>query len=359
MIPIVVLCGLGATGLYGTVKSAMAAVDHLDAKKTNNDAQSIVDAARYRIEKRREVTGNVIEDFGARKLRAYNGTIADFIATFSMLKNVETNIGPQSESLQLDNSPDLILGGLKSDYQALQDAGIGLGAGIGGGAALAFGVYNGTMMLASASTGTAISSLGGAAATNATLAWLGGGSLAAGGGGMAMGMLVLGGLVTGPSLAVLGHIVGNKAEAAQADAYSNLESAKTFEENAKLVEQKLIAIQNVVVLANAVFSSTTTRLRKSVHMLKAVIEENGTDYSKYSQENRETVFRTVKLAQILKAMIDTPIMDNGGNLEVSTEGRFKELGNSARSTLLPPPEVVKATEERVISQEAPIKAPTG
>ena len=35
--------------------------------------------------------------------------------------------------------------------------------------------------LASASTGTAISALGGAAATNATLAWLGGGTIAAGG----------------------------------------------------------------------------------------------------------------------------------------------------------------------------------
>ena len=43
-----------------------------------------------------------------------------------------------------------------------------------------------------ASTGTAISSLSGAAATNAALAWLGGGALSAGGGGMAAGNLFLG-----------------------------------------------------------------------------------------------------------------------------------------------------------------------
>lgn len=42
-----------------------------------------------------------------------------------------------------------------------------------------------------ASTGAAISSLSGVAATNASLAWLGGGSLAAGGGGMAAGATVL------------------------------------------------------------------------------------------------------------------------------------------------------------------------
>lgn len=42
-----------------------------------------------------------------------------------------------------------------------------------------------------ASTGTAIASLSGAAATNAALAWLGGGALAAGGGGMAAGEFFL------------------------------------------------------------------------------------------------------------------------------------------------------------------------
>lgn len=42
-----------------------------------------------------------------------------------------------------------------------------------------------------ASTGTAIASLSGAAATNAALAWLGGGALAAGGGGMAAGQAFL------------------------------------------------------------------------------------------------------------------------------------------------------------------------
>lgn len=42
-----------------------------------------------------------------------------------------------------------------------------------------------------ASTGTAISALSGAAATNAALAWLGGGALVAGGGGMAAGQAFL------------------------------------------------------------------------------------------------------------------------------------------------------------------------
>jgi len=65
----------------------------------------------------------------------------------------------------------------------------------------------------SASTGTAIGTLSGAAATNATLAWLGGGSIASGGGGMAAGSVVLGGIVIIPALAVmafLNHAAANK-----------------------------------------------------------------------------------------------------------------------------------------------------
>lgn len=59
-----------------------------------------------------------------------------------------------------------------------------------------------------ASTGTAISALSGAAATKAALAWLGGGALSAGGGGVAAGQLLIG--LSGPigwtiaSLAIIG-----------------------------------------------------------------------------------------------------------------------------------------------------------
>lgn len=59
------------------------------------------------------------------------------------------------------------------------------GAGTAAGVLTLVGAYG------TASTGTAISALSGAAATNASLAWLGGGSVAAGGGGVAAGTAVL------------------------------------------------------------------------------------------------------------------------------------------------------------------------
>ncbi|MCG9751999.1 hypothetical protein L1D54_16095 [Vibrio brasiliensis] len=72
----------------------------------------------------------------------------------------------------------------------------GFGGLVGGSAAL--GAWGLVSLVGSASTGTAISSLSGVAATNATLAWFGGGSIATGGAGMAGGFWVLGGIVAAP-----------------------------------------------------------------------------------------------------------------------------------------------------------------
>ncbi len=79
------------------------------------------------------------------------------------------------------------------------------------GASTAVGVYGAVGSLGSASTGTAISSLSGAAVQKAILAWLGGGSLAAGGGGMAVGALTLGSLFVGPAALVSGFVEMSKA----------------------------------------------------------------------------------------------------------------------------------------------------
>lgn len=61
-----------------------------------------------------------------------------------------------------------------------------------GGVLAAYGAYAGVGMLASTAGGVAIAELSGVAATNATLAWLGGGALSVGGFGMVGGMAVVG-----------------------------------------------------------------------------------------------------------------------------------------------------------------------
>lgn len=329
MIPIIVGAIMGGSALYGLVKGGKAVIDHRDASSTNDSAQSLISRATQLVNEQREATNSVIEDYGARKLRSFNGPVADFINTFGRLKNVEIANSPELEKLQVGDFTTQTLTELQKEYQLLMDSGLGLGAGLGSGAALAFGAYSGTMMFATASTGTAISALSGAAATNATLAWLGGGSLAAGGGGMALGTAVLGGIVAGPALAIFGHIVGNSAEAALANANSNLQQARTHYEEGERAALQLQSIQVVTRLANETFSKVTTQLRRSVHSLEKVIVAHGEDFSAFSQESREAVFRSVKYAQLVKAMIDTPILDESGALVLSTEKRIRDISDTA------------------------------
>ncbi|GAA9679762.1 hypothetical protein VN1195_06880 [Helicobacter pylori] len=93
---------------------------------------------------------------------------------------------------------------------------------------VAYGAYTGVGMLASTAGGVAIAELSGVAATNATLAWLGGGALSVGGFGMVGGMAVFGWLVAGPALAILGAMstdeMKEKLEKAKAY-YSQVEKA--------------------------------------------------------------------------------------------------------------------------------------
>lgn len=83
----------------------------------------------------------------------------------------------------------------RKKLEAARASAMGAGAGFAAGAAVASLAPTAAMWVATtvgtASTGTAISTLSGAAASQAALAWLGGGALAAGGGGTAAGSALL------------------------------------------------------------------------------------------------------------------------------------------------------------------------
>lgn len=83
----------------------------------------------------------------------------------------------------------------QKDLEAARKSAAGVGVGVTAGATVASIAPTAAMWVATtfgtASTGTAISTLSGAAASKAALAWLGGGALAAGGGGTAAGSALI------------------------------------------------------------------------------------------------------------------------------------------------------------------------
>ncbi|AXE39976.1 hypothetical protein [Acidipropionibacterium virtanenii] len=142
---------------------------------------------------RRDQLKERIDEFGRLRLTALHETLGKFLVILEALK--QKNRAKEYE----------LLDGIGIGTQAIESMGaldmtvsktLGATAATGAlGAAAVLGtpalVMGGVTAIGAASTGTAISTLSGAAASNAVLAWLGGGSLAAGGGGVAAGTAVL------------------------------------------------------------------------------------------------------------------------------------------------------------------------
>lgn len=182
------------------------------------------------------------------------------------------------------------------------------GAGVAGGAA-AYAVYGGVMALAAASTGTPIAALSGAAAYNATMAAIGGGSLATGGFGMAGGAMVLGGVVAAPIIAIAGWAYASHAEKAldharetrqQVDeAIGKMDLAnKQFMRTYTYVERILESTQSVY----QVFCHYFSQLKEMSSYL-----EQGGDVSNLEDQAIQVIENGYKVAAILTDIVITPL----------------------------------------------------
>ncbi|MBT2450988.1 hypothetical protein J7F03_28710 [Streptomyces sp. ISL-43] len=138
-----------------------------------------------------------------RRRMVYDHALVPFREVFGRLKHVDlAELAPVDPAGSGVSDVELReLRHVAATAVASLAGGAAAGAGVGAVAYAAVGAF------AMASTGTAISGLSGAAATSATLAWLGGGSLAAGGGGVAAGTLVMTALVAGPALLAAGVLL--------------------------------------------------------------------------------------------------------------------------------------------------------
>lgn len=186
-------------------------------------------------------------------------------------------------------------------------------AALGSGGLAGLAAYGSVGLLGTASTGTAIGSLGGVAATNATLAWLGGGSLAAGGLGMAGGTVVLGGLVAGPVLAVGGMMLASKAEAAKYDAYANYDNAKLAAEQMESAKVATKGIERRFNEINSVLNALNDKFLPLLSSLEDLVLAND-NYSTYSEIDKKGVFMAASIAKTIKSIMETPLIDNMGVL---------------------------------------------
>jgi len=142
-------------------------------------------------------------------------------------------------------------------FNAGLNSAISVGVGSIAGGTMAVGAWSLVTLFGSASTGTAISGLSGAAATNATMAWFGGGALTAGGAGMAGGMTVLGGIVAIPLVYVAAKSAHKNAK--------ELEGAKVK------VEEGIVEIQSQLAALPSILDHVEARRRETERLCNGVV----------------------------------------------------------------------------------------
>lgn len=297
---------------YGIKKGSDAISDFSDANDTNERAQIIYDEASTELESTKLHAQNSMETLGKLKFEIIENSIIPFVDTFEKIKNINFDdidlIDNSLPSVTVDEMNNME----KANLELKELVGGGISSlGTGGLAGLA--AYGGVGLLGTASTGTAIGTLSGAAATNATLAWLGGGSIASGGFGMAGGMAVLGGIVAGPVLAVGGMMAASKAEAAKEDAYANLSQAKLAAEEMEMataltygIQQRFDEISSVLAALNEYFSPLLNSLQELVSV--------NTDYRSYSIDDKQGVFTAASTAKTLKNVLEVDVLEQDGSL---------------------------------------------
>lgn len=189
------------------------------------------------------------------------------------------------------------------------------------GLAASGGAYLGVGALATASTGTAISGLSGAAATNATLAWLGGGSLASGGLGMAGGMAVMGGLVAGPLLAIGGSIFASKAAEKKEEAYENWKKVEAAAEKLKVVMSKLNAIAKYTRECNSTFKVLDEYWANNQLVKLRKIASLDVRFKDLSDNEKTIVYANYELRYVLNGLVYEPTMNDSGDDVLPTSKR--------------------------------------
>ena len=314
-----------ASGTLGIGSTIKAGIDANKAKLINKDANDIIEDSTRWLNAQREACGRSLQQLGEEKLYVLNSTVTEFLDTFQKIKNVdfrETEGLDELKKLHIDEQTFVEMRSLVNYAGSIAGGTI---AGTAGGALVAFGAYGAAQALAFASTGTAISALSGVAATNATLAFFGGGSIAAGGFGMTAGSAVLGGLVAGPALMVMGLVAGSTAKKNLEKAYTNRAEAIQISSQLNTAGLQCEAIRRRTYMFYNLLARLDTYFLPLIYKMEEIVEKEGEDYRNYSSDSKKTIASCASVAVSIKSVLDTPLLTDDGLLTPESEGTASNI----------------------------------
>lgn len=379
-VPFILWGAAALAAAYGVKKGFDAKSDFDTAQRVNKNAQEIYDKAQRKLENARKCAQNSMTSLGEIKFHIYKDSLIPFVEYYSKIKNIDFDDGILLTDKGLPKiSKDEMMKMKEMVLEIKEVVGGGLAA-LGAGGLAGMAAYGGVGALATASTGTAIGTLSGVAATNATLAWIGGGSLAAGGYGVAGGTMILGGIVAAPVLAVGGMMLASKAEAAKHEACANYDKARIAVEEMKSATELTNAIQRRFDEVHDVLNRLNLRFKPSLASLVSIVSRSadrlarinvgalvvvelvsfalGTswiglamilfigliisklvkiDYRKLAPAEKRQLHDMFSMAQTLKKIMEAPLIDQNGILTPDSEKIIESGEDTLKSLVVNPP----------------------
>lgn len=163
----------------------------------------------------------------------------------------------------------------------------------------------------SASTGMPIAKLSGAAAQRATMAWLGGGSVATGGGGIAVGAVALNFVTIGPTILVAGLVLNGKGEKALTEAAEYRDAVEDSLNQQNKLRNRLRVIDQRINELQELLAEMTARGVVALDELEAY---EAFDAAAHAEPFR----RALAYAISLRDVVSTPLLDADGDLASET-----------------------------------------
>lgn len=304
------LFAVGAlAGTGGAALVAKGAQNQLDARKREDVAEQQYQARKELSDLRRAATDDRLAAFAGLQRESYTDAVQRMV---EFLHRHERQVR-ESDRLLVDGI-DLVLMSMPSPTGHDMDAGAWFAGAIGtaatgtGTAALISEAVN---KYGNASTGTPISGLSGAAKQKAARAFLGGGSLKRGGGGIALGTKARNVTVVGSALLTAGiftKIQGTRAltHAQQYEADRAVDCAQLDVTDAHLraVDQRAAEI-----------SSVLTHLR--AHAVSALDELESVEFN--AQQHAALFQKTMTLVKAVQDVAATPLITSDGSLTDKSE----------------------------------------
>lgn len=324
LIPILIGGGVLLSTTYAGCKGKEAYENYKKARELANQATESYNQAESALKKAQKKSEAKFEELGEEQQLIIETSLEEYKKLIDKLeikdsKELQEIIG--KETIENIAQIEQVITALKSALSGILAGGVA-------GSMAGFGAVGGVGLLATAGTGTAISSLSGAAATNATLAWLGGGTLASGGLGMAGGMWVLGGIVAAPLVVVTSLVIAKFSEGKLNDTRAYSDSFKALRESVSSEQLSWKEMINKIKIKRKSLDKTNDLLEKKLEEVWETTIQKGERVSEWEETEQRNLLAMTQLADTIVKTINAPLMNDKDPLTqkiMAHQAKSKEL----------------------------------